>query len=299
MRDLKDVACEIFNDTPSKLYILCGEEYGVKREYIEMLKRHYGDFSELSSVDTILTYFRTKHLIPPVPKLYIIRYDEDFVKSLNSGTSAMLDHINIIGTIVLVYEDGKHESALANYLPDYTTHVSTMHEKFIKKHLLSLFPDRMAEFIEHTDFRRLNYSEAYNLVLSASSLPDTELYSEEERNLVCDLSPVPQVTSDEFAFAFANKDFSSCAYIIQVYTGNLTDLFYSMCSVLIDLEAALSEPNRAKSRKYGKSASKWNLRTVVTMFDMVYNHIKSSRTDVSMDMRDTLLYLSEMSLQVF
>ena len=267
----------------------------MKSEYISALKRHYGACTEYSSMLRLIDFFKVKQLIPPSPAVYVIRYDDEFAKALSEIVADQIAKLNIIGTIVCIYDDKKHESAMEKYLPDYTVTVEDMHPRFIKKHLIARFPDRMHGFIESADFSGMSYGEALNLVTSAEYLSDSDLDRPQDvfNELACQRPHTPA----EFSVLFADKDFSACADIISSYNENPTELYYAMCNALLGIENVLSCEWKAKSSPYYVSAKKWSIGDVKTVFGYVYDELKRSRTTGVTNGTDSLLYLLELSIQ--
>ena len=108
MLTIQEVGTEILGNTPKKFYIFGGTEYGIKCKYIDIMKEHYGKFKECQSVNEIIKLMSTRHFIPLEPTLYIIRYDEEFLSSLSDDTEKQIDKLNIVGTVVCIYELDKH-----------------------------------------------------------------------------------------------------------------------------------------------------------------------------------------------
>lgn len=295
MRQIGEVASEILGGNPQKLYILCGDEYGVKQEYIESLKQYYGGCTEYNSMLKLIDFFKTKQLFQPNPAVYVIRYDDEFVKSLSESLADQIVKLNIIGTIVCIYDDKKHESAMEKYLPDYTVIVDDMHPRFIQKHLKARFPVRMHSFIESVNFSGMSYGEALNLCISAEYLSDSDL--DRPLDVFNELACQRPHTPAEFSILFADKDFSACADIISSYNENPTELYYAMCNALLGIENVLTCDWKAKSSPYYVSARKWNIVDVKTVFGYVYDELKRSRTTGVTNGTDSLLYLLELSIQ--
>ena len=169
MRSIQEVGSEILNNIPDKFYAFTGSEYGIKRKYIEILSNFYkGSVIEADSVVDILNMMSTKRIIPLVPSLYVVRYDDSFISYLDSNTSNKIKRCNIIGTVVCLYETSKDENRLEKYIPDYTVSISSVSSRFVFKYLKSDFPsipDRLVEFsAKYCD----NYSHAYNVCKSMS-----------------------------------------------------------------------------------------------------------------------------------
>ena len=104
MLTIQEVGTEIMQGNPRNFYVMTGSEYGIKRMYIQYLINHYKNYKEADSVESVLTTMSTKHFVPLQPTVYVVRYDDAFITSLNDKTSARIQSIKIIGTIVCLYE---------------------------------------------------------------------------------------------------------------------------------------------------------------------------------------------------
>ena len=93
-------AREIYNH-PKSFYFFTGPDYGVKQQYLQFLKNKYNGIQyEYEDFKTLYDSLRKKSLIPRVPTLYAVRYDNTFL-SQNINLSAL----KVPGTIVGIYED--------------------------------------------------------------------------------------------------------------------------------------------------------------------------------------------------
>ena len=98
MLTIQEVGTEIMQGTPRSFYVMTGSEYGIKRMYIQYLKDHYKNYKEADTVDSVLTTMSTKHFVPLVPTVYVVRYDESFIASLSDKTASRIKNTNIVGT---------------------------------------------------------------------------------------------------------------------------------------------------------------------------------------------------------
>ena len=82
MLTIQEVGTEILTHNPRKLYVMVGQEYGVKMKYVDILAEYYGKKEEMSSMSDVINIMNTKHIIPLQPAVYIVRYDESFISCL-------------------------------------------------------------------------------------------------------------------------------------------------------------------------------------------------------------------------
>ena len=104
-----------------------------------------------------------KHIIPIQPKLYVIRYDDNFISSLDAQSEYTIKNLNIIGTVVCIYEDDKHQSKLDKYLSNYTVQIPSVDIRFMTKYLHDDFPKLSDNVIDIVCNITSNYNIAYNM----------------------------------------------------------------------------------------------------------------------------------------
>ena len=85
MLSIQEVGTEILTHNPRKLYIMVGQEYGIKTKYIDILAEHYGRKEECLSMSSIIDIMNTKHIIPLQPAVYVVRYDDSFITDLSDS----------------------------------------------------------------------------------------------------------------------------------------------------------------------------------------------------------------------
>ena len=142
MISIQELGLSILGQEPKKLYILGGTEYGIKDKYIDHLTQFYGGLKyEYPQVSNVIDTMSVRHLVPLKPALYVVRYDESFVSSINEQLASKLKACKIIGTLVCIYSDSKHIAKIDKFLPEYTGQVDAVNPKFIEKYLMDFKPD--------------------------------------------------------------------------------------------------------------------------------------------------------------
>lgn len=275
MLSIQEVGTQVLGNNPKSFYIFTGPEYGVKRKYIEHLKQYYGTVAVVDHVDDILVTMRKKHMIPLKPKLYIVRYDEEFISSINDKTAASIAKTNIIGTIVCLYEQVKSATKCDKYLSEYTVSFDKINPVFIKKYLRSDFPEISDNLIDIAVQIDAEYIGAYNICHSLSYLPadlQRVLTLNEVRNTV---GYSPETDDIQLRYAFASRNVQGCFNILNHYAGEPSQLFYVMLSALIELEKILTNP-RQKS-DLSKYTQGWDLTKVHNMFVHIFDELDRSR----------------------
>ena len=184
MRTIQDVGIEIFSNNPANFYIFLGSEYGIKSKYIEKLKEVYqGRYFSYDSVKSVLDMMRSKHLIPLQPSLYVVRYDESFVSSVNANTEKFIQSTKISGTIICIYENSKHAQKLSKYLDNFCVTIDKVSDKFIAKYLKVDFPKASDRLINLSVLCGSDYFQSRNVcgalcnedIEKLSKLPDSDI----------------------------------------------------------------------------------------------------------------------------
>lgn len=291
MLTIQDAGKQILRHNPGKFYVFAGVEYGIKSKYISELISTYGEYIEANSVSSIIDLMRTKHLVPLKPKLYIVRYDEDFISKLNAKSSDEIANCKIIGTIVCIYESTKHQNKCDKYLSEYTVVFEKVNNHFLKNYLVKDFPNLPTEYIDYVLSFKDDYMGAWNICNSLSNLrsrrcSDLELYST--------FKSVSTATDIKFRKFFASKHYGGCKYIIDNYPGQLDTLFYTILNTLIELD-------KITDSKYGESDIRgyedlWTKSDIFYMFLHTYEEIKRSRKYSTYSTANGLLYIVSLLL---
>lgn len=285
MRTLQEVGLEILNNEPAKFYVFAGEEYGIKCRYINILSRFYGDLKYADSVSGILKMMTTKHLIPLEPCVYVVRYDDSFISQLDSNTAKNIDNTNIVGTIVCIYQDSKHQDKLDKYVGDYTVVIDKINTKYITKYLHQDYPNLPDRLIEVASYIGTDYYHASNICKSMCYCDLNSIYNYSDADLVKFFGVDIYQDIDRFKIGFASRNFTLCNQFIDDCS-DLSNLHYQMLSILVDIERC----NKKSDSYVVDYLDRWTKSDVYNMFMHVYNQIKLLRSKYS-DVKSSLLYL--------
>ena len=292
MISIQELGTSILSDSPKRLYFLGGEEYGVKDKYIDHLADHYQEMYTYSSVMDVITVMSTRHLIPLKPALYVVRYDDSFVSSLNEQVAAKVKSANIIGTLLCIYLENKHIDKIDKFFPDCTGTVNLVNPKFVEKYLHQDFPKLDDRSIKVAVQASENYGHARNICKSMSFADLATLNKMTEIELVelfgC------KSTSSEAAIqqAIANRNFQLFCKALDSYQGDLNNVVYTFLQTMIELE-------KIKSSKYSNSnlrdfARFWKIEDIYYMFMNAYDQLATLRSNTSSDIYSTLIYLASL-----
>ena len=288
MRSVQDVGTEILTGNPQSFYIFAGSEYGIKRQYIESLTSHYGECKEYGDVNSVIKFMSMKHMFPVAPAVYVVRYDEDFVSSLDDAMVAKIRKCNIIGTLVCIYEQPKHINKLDKYLPEYTVSLDAVNPQFIAKYLRKEFTSVDDRAIQLAVSLATDYNQARLICGALSTIDTSELMKYTDADIAHTFGKEPVSTDTLVKIGVASRNFKYLSEVLDAYQDNLDSFLYSMLSALVELD-------KIAGNKYAQSplreyVNRWTSRDVYNMFCHIYNEIKKIRT-VSQDPKHSIIYL--------
>lgn len=289
MLSVPEVGKQILGNNPNNFYIFCGPEYGVKDKYLSHLKTFYnGVYSEYQEVETVFQLMRSTSLIPLVPQLYIIRYDESFIANLKESTLSAIRSLEIIGTIVLIYQDSKSLNKCNKFVGDYTVLFDTVAPQFVKAYLTKDFPQLDKLFIEFAVKSRPDYMGAYILCNLMSKLHQTNLagagIDKLESMLYCETTSA----ESQIKLGIASRNFAYLLNVLEDYPEDYDTVLYTILNTLVDLD-------KLKARPYTESPLKpyiqhWTQSDIYNMYMFTYNALEQLRS-ISSDPYGQLIYL--------
>lgn len=289
MRTIQEVGTEILNNAPKKFYVFCGSEYGIKNKYIQMLSSLYTEVHEIDDVQSVLTLMNTKHFVPLTPALYIVRYDDSFLASMNATTSDKISSTNIIGTVVCIYEDSsKAASKLEKYLPDWSVSIDSVNIQFIIKYLHSDFPKLPDRLIELSATIGLNYGDSQNICRSMMLADVEQLMSLSDDSLNKLFGKQQSSQESDIKLAIAARNFTYLNDLLNNYSGDLDSILYTILSTLVELEKILS--NRHIDSALQEYTKRWTYKDIYNMFMNTYAELKKLRSYAT-DVNSSLIYL--------
>lgn len=289
MLTIQEVGTEIMKGTPRNFYVMTGSEYGIKRMYIQYLKDHYkGKYKEADTVESVLSTMSTKHFVPLEPTVYVVRYDESFLSTLNDKTSSRLRGINIIGTIVCLYENEKHSTKVEKYLGDYTVHIDKVNEAFIQKYLKKDFPDLEQHCIEAAVESCVDWHEA-ELMCRCMMLDNVDhRRSQNKQQLKVTFGKSQELDDRIIKPIIASRDFGKLTYVLNKKEGEEDSLLYTILSTMLELEKiTINKYAESDLRPYLKQ---WKLQDIYNMFMQTYKQLSYLRS-ISPDPKNVLMYL--------
>ena len=296
MLSIQELGLQILQHNPLKFYIFGGSEYGIKMRYIDELKKYYGECIESPDVESLISMMSVRHIIPLKPTVYVVRYDEDFVKAMSDAMAKKIKSTKIIGTIVCIYEDRTKVEKFNKYLPEYTASIDTVAPHFLVKYLQSDFPTLDEKYAKIAVGLSTDYNQAKN-ICRALSYATPELLAKTNENDILRLIGYIHKSNDEEAMIYiASKSFAGLIQIMQDQVNASTSssddvygsLIYQICTTMVELDKLLDNSHR--SSPIQKQVRNWTRADVYYMFNHAYDGLLKIRS-VSVDPENILIYL--------
>ena len=289
MLTIQEVGKQILSNNPAKFYVFIGPEYGIKKKYIEIMSNHYGSHVEYDSISDLFSFFKKKRIVPLKPTLYVVRYDSDFITSLNDKSEQKIEKMNILGTIVCLYETNSDSTKCAKYLPNHTVSIDPVNPAYIRKYLKSDFPTMDASLIANAVQMKPDYASAYS-ICAGLQYADKDIVDEYDYSSMVTIFAANKAYTDmDFKMGIAARNFTYCVNAIDSYEGSIDSLMYAILSTMIEIEKCISNP-KTKS-PFSQYARCWNIGDVYNMFMAVYSELIISRSISSYNVYDGLIYL--------
>lgn len=289
MISIQDLGLSIMSDNPKSLYILGGQEYGIKDSYITRLTSFYKKKEEYPSVKAVVDFLSVKHLVPVEPALYVVRYDESFVSSVNAEMVQKINKLKIKGTIFCIYEEKKSIDKLDKFFPNNVCTVDAVNPKFVAKYLHTDFPELSDRFIELATRCSKSYGHAKTICRSMLSANPSVINSMTDAQLAelfgCSNSSV----ESDIQLAIAARNFALGVNLLEDYSGDLNNIMYTFLQTMIDMEKILtSKYSDSPLKEYAKI---WKIQDVYHMFMNTYSQLEELRRNTSTDIKSSLVYL--------
>lgn len=289
MLSIQEVGTEILTHNPRKLYIMVGQEYGIKTKYIDILAEHYGRKEECLSMSSIIDIMNTKHIIPLQPAVYVVRYDDSFITDLSDKLVASIESLNVIGTIVCIYDQDKYTSKLDKFLSNYVVSIDAVNDTFMSKYIKSDFPSLNSTCVDTIVSIATDYGQAKNMARCLNKLDSVDIDSLDKSDL-CDLFGYhTEFTSDKLKLGIAARDFKYLTEKLDMYVGDYDSILYDIMATMLEIDKLLDN-NRIDSI-FKPYISAWNRYDLYMMFVHAYDMLKLNRSGKVSDLKSAILYL--------
>jgi hypothetical protein len=286
MLSIQEGAKEIYSDNPRSVYFFTGPEYGVKKQYINQLASNYdSQIEERSTFSEIIEALSKKSLIPRPNKVYIVRYDKEFISKLDDR----IVNINIPGTVVGLYEDDADEARLDKKFPNNTLRLNKLTPAVAAKHLTKEFEVLPSTVIESIVSISKDFYSAQIVCQSLSNLPKDIIHSISRSELESLFGYQTEHTTLTFKEAIADRNFKSAVKEIEAFDGDLSLLIYDILSTFLEIIKVLEKPyTESFVKPYMK---KWSADSVKLMYDVTYSQLKMLRNFSTYSPYISLMYI--------
>lgn len=291
MRNINEVSREILLDTPKSLYILAGSEFGVKQKYIDRLFQFYdNNCIEVDKFSYLIDRFTKKHLMDMKPCLYIVRYDDTFVSTLDDSLAKKVRSMDVSGTILLIYDNEKQSTKLDKYLPEFTCSVDKVAHQFVLNYLKQEFTQLPEDLLKRVTVLTPDYNQAKLVCNSLCNLSSDSLYNMTDSDISYLFGYDATFNETNLKSGIASKNLLYLCKVVENYDADLTSIFYTMLSVCLDIEKALrskySTPEYLK-----KYVQFWNMESCYNLFNHVYQELIYSRRTSGYDIKSRMYYV--------
>lgn len=277
MLSVQDVGKNILTGIPSKFYIFCGTDYGIKCRYLDKIISYYGGkYKICETANSVFSTMNKKHLLPLEPMAYIIKYDTEFLSTLDAKSANKIESCNIVGTIVLFYEESKHCQKCDKYLPNYSIDFVATNSKFICKYLSQDY----SNFISDKTLQNIvaicgDYNKAETICKTLKLLYKDSSIEIDIKSLYKMYYSPSDLDNSELRKAIIHRDFSKCMNIVE-YLPDFSQVYHIILSTMMTLEKTPS--------------GKWDIPNIYNMFNQTYNQLKLSRK-YTFDIYNSVVYL--------
>ena len=292
MLSIQDLGLSILGDTPKNFYIFGGTEYGIKEKYIEILTEKIGKKIEYDTVTDVVNFMSKLHLIPLEPQVYVVRYDKSFIGLADKAMAEKILSLDIVGVLILIYEDTKDINKLDKLFPNNTATIDNVDSKHLLKYLKSDFPNMDVRTIESVIKYAANYYQAKNMCRCLYAVQDKMLLTEKQIVSVFDIKL--GYSNDDLQIAIASKNFNAIMYITDHYEDDPQGILYQILRIMVELDKIQnSKYSNSPLKKYAKN---WTPADIYYMFNHTYNMIKALRSGYTVEVPDLITYLSALML---
>lgn len=291
MITIQTLGKEILSNNFRKFYVFCGQEYGIKKKYLDIIKSAYkGNIKEISSMKDFIQMMKVKHLIPLPPSLYVVRYDQEFIKAVNAMTYQQIQSLNYAGTCVCIYEDTSIAEKLDKHLPEAVALIDAVNPMFIKKYLMKDYESLDEGLAGIASNIAVNYGHARNIAV-AMTLADTNKLKNMDEKDISKLFGISSTSTEKYLQqCIASRNFNSIIDALDRYPEVDDTIFYVFAQTMNELEKIKTYPRTDSIlKKYEKG---WTCEDIYNFFNHSYNCLLSVRSGSSSDIETFCIYLA-------
>ena len=292
MRSIQEVGVEILDGKPRKFYVFAGTEYGVKLKYIDLVAEVYqGRVKTADTEESVLATMRVKHFFPLEPTLYVIRYDDEFISSLDIHSADSIQNTKIVGTIICIYENPKDVQKLDKFLGAYTVSLDAVAPRFLKNYLKQDFLALSDDLVDSAMKASTDYNQARNICRCMTyASPDSFRRMTDEE--ICNLFGYKhRSVESELKEAVAARNFKLFLKVLDSYD-ELESALYSILATMLEMEKLIHFKHAdSPLRPY---VQYWTLEDVYNYFVFTYRELKRLRSSSNYDVKNSLVLIGSL-----
>ena len=163
MKKLEDLKCEIVSGDIKNFYVFYGEDYGIRKHYINEISKAFKKVIYLDTYTDVENYSSGLSLFDSGKKLLLIYNDEEFIKLKINVIQQFIDNIKDC-SVIFIYEVMPETSSLLKDFEQYVTYFPEVQDNIGKE-----FVNAEIKVLS-TDAEKLakNCGNNYNLILLES-----------------------------------------------------------------------------------------------------------------------------------
>lgn len=291
MISVQDLGIEILSNKFRKFYVFFGAEYGVKKKYLDIMKAYYdGRQKEISSMKDFINMMKVKQLIPLRPTLYVVRYDQEFSKSVGAGTAQQINKLKFLGTCVCIYEDSNLQDKFDKHLPDATTVINHVNPMFIKKYLMNDYPGLDEGLAGIAANISVNYGQARNIAYAMINSDMNALRNMDEVT-ISNLFGVSSQTNEKYLQAcIACRNFKAVIDAVARYPQIDDSILYVFTQTMNELEKI--KTYRSTDSPIKQYSKLWTEEDIYNFFNHSYSALYKIRIGLTSDISASVTYLA-------
>lgn len=131
MKKLETLKTDLLQDKVENFYVFYGEDYGIRRHYIERLKTYFQKISYMDNCDSVSKVIVAKSLFN-LKELIIIYDDQEFPKLTREQIQTFINRLKD-KTILLIYEEPLTNTTLFKDFDKYITYFPVVQDNIAKE----------------------------------------------------------------------------------------------------------------------------------------------------------------------
>lgn len=222
MKQLADLKRDLLDDKVERFYVFYGEDFGIRRHYIERIKTYFEQVEYVDSYNGIGNIVTAKSLFT-IKKLIIINDDMEFAKLKAENINKFIRNIKEDFTCIFIYDDeGFEKSSLYKNASQYITNFQVVESKiaieFVNSELslLNKSAEELANNCNNNYSNILLESDKIRNYANAKNISEQSAY---------------EALRDKKQLITKQEDFKYAEFTNNLITGNFHGLIHS-CKVL-------------------------------------------------------------------